>query len=102
VTKGTFSLALSVNHTSSRQLDTRESSERGDEVRIQSRPTPYSRLVANLAHPARSKATAIGLLAASVSVRRGFLSAPIVRTSEPALRSRRHDPKVGGGRKRLS
>ena len=42
-------------------------SERGDEAKNQWRPTPYSRLVANLAHSARSKEATIGTLATSVS-----------------------------------
>ena len=38
----------------------------------------------------------------SVSARRSFSFPPFVRTSEPALQSRRHDPIVAVGRERLS
>src|SRR5215211_2699599 len=48
-------------------------------ARSELRSMTYSRLVANLAHPTRSKAVAIGALATSVSARRGL--SPLPRAS---------------------
>ena len=50
-------------------------------ARSEVRSTLYSRLPANLAHPARAKAAAIGALSTSVSACRGFSFPSLLRAS---------------------
>ena len=49
--------------------------------RVEARSTTYSRFSANLVHPARLNAAAMGALATLVSARRGFSVPPTARAS---------------------